>query len=57
MKATEKPVYIAVRCTSSGECFLIIDAHEKGYKGTLTPGIIEARTVKFKEILNYLYLF
>ena len=57
MQAVYLPIYIAVRCPTPGEFLLKIDAHEKGYRGALTPGIIEAGSVKFKEITNYMYMF
>lgn len=57
MKAEASNLIIAVNCDKPGEYLLKIDAHEPGYKGRLTSGIIEMGFVKDKEINNYLYHF
>ena len=57
MQAVHSPIYIAVRCPTPGEFLMKIDAHEKGFRGELTAGVIEAGSVKFKEITNYMFMF
>ena len=57
MKATHSEIYIAVRCSRPGEYLLKVDAHEQGIRGTLSPGIVEAGSVAFNEIANFIYIF
>ena len=57
MKAAGSNLIVAVHSDKPGEYLLKIDAHEPGYKGRLTSGIIEAGFVKDGEISNYLYHF
>lgn len=57
MMANESDLYISVNCDKPGEYLLKIDAHERGFRGRLTSGVIEAGFVKYQEISNYLYTF
>ena len=57
MKAEKSSLFIAVNCDRPGEYLVKIDAHDAGFKGRLSSGIIEAGFVKDKEINNYLYFF
>ena len=57
MKAEKSDLYIAVSSEKAGEYMLRIDAHDKGYRGRLSSGILEAGFVKFNEIANYIYIF
>lgn len=57
MKANGSDIYISVNCDKPGEYLLKIDAHEAGYRGRLTSGVIEAGFVKYQELSNYLYTF
>lgn len=57
MRAQGSNMIIAVHSDKPGEYLLKIDAHEPGYKGRLSSGIVEAGFVKKKEISNYLYAF
>ena len=57
MKADKSSLYISVNCDRPGEYLVKIDAHDPGFKGRLSSGIIEAGFVKDKEISNYLYFF
>ena len=56
MKAQGTSLFIGVMCPIPGEYMLKVDAHELGYKGSLTAGITEAGMVQFNEITNYLYM-
>lgn len=57
MKAEKTSLFIAVKSAKPGEYLLKIDAHEKGMRGTLAPGVIESGMVEFNEISNYIYIF
>lgn len=56
-RAVGQPIFIAVHCLLVGEFLLKVDAHESGYLGSLTEGVVEAGAVNFKQIVNYLYFF
>lgn len=57
MKAEGSDLYIAVFSEKAGEFMLRLDAHDDGYRGRLSSGILESGFVKDKEIANYLYSF
>lgn len=57
MKADGSTLYITVSTSQPGEFLIKLDAHEPGFKGRLSSGIIEAGFVKYDEISNYLYMF
>lgn len=57
MRAEKSSLYIAVSTETPGEFLLKIDAHEKGSRGRLNSGIVEAGFVQYNEINNYLYYF
>ena len=57
MKADKTSIYIAVHSSQPGEYLIKIDAHDQGFRGTLSPGIIESGLVQYNEISNYLYMF
>ena len=56
-RANGQSIFIAVHCLLVGEYLLKVDAHEAGYIGSLTAGVVEAGVVGFKRIVNYLYFF
>lgn len=55
MRAEKSVLYIAVSTETPGEYLLKVDAHEKGSRGRLTSGVVEAGFVQYNEIHNYLY--
>lgn len=57
MRGEKSNLFIAVSTTRPGEYLLKIDAHDPGYKGRLSSGIIESGFVQFEEFTNYLYFF
>ena len=57
MQATKSNLFIAVSTSKPGEFLIKIDAHDAGFRGRLSSGIIEAGFVEYEEISNYLYFF
>lgn len=57
MRAEKSNLFIAVFASRPGEFLLKVDAHEQGYRGRLTSGVIESGFVAFDEVNNYLYTF
>jgi len=57
MKAEKSSLFIVVKSPKSGEFLLKVDAHESGYRGRLTSGVVEQGFLEESELTNYLYFF